>query len=118
MNTEFSSLHGPASGEDLQARIEHYILDGHTAIPCDMMTWARWLQADKDRRIVAKSDVDGARVSTVFLGLDHSYGIGPPLLFETLVFDGPHDGDMERCTTWEEAEAQHAAMCAKLKGQP
>jgi hypothetical protein len=60
--------------------------------------------------------VGGYTVSTVFLGLDHQHGDGPPLLFETLVF-GPaqHDGDMDRCSTWDEAEAMHERMVAKIK---
>lgn len=93
---------------------EHYILDGHEAVPADLMTWARFFE--KADRIVAKTDVGDARVSTVFLGLNHSWGDGPPMLFETLVFGGRHDGDMERCSTWEEAEAQHAAMVERLSG--
>jgi len=33
---------------------------------------------------------------------------GPPLLFETMIFNGPDDGEyQERCSTWEEAEAMH-----------
>jgi len=93
---------------------DHYILEGHKAVPCDLMTWAMWLEKNGKERIVAKAQFGDVRVSTVFLGLDYSFGQGPPLLFETLVFEGSHDGDMERCTTWEEAEAQHAAMVARI----
>jgi hypothetical protein len=47
-------------------------------------------------------------VSTVFLGLDHSFGEGPPLLFETMVFVNDMSGRwMDRCSTWAEAERQH-----------
>lgn len=93
---------------------EHYILDGHETIPVDMLTWAMWFKSNSDARRVANEEVGHARVSTVFLGLDHSFGSGQPMIFETLVFGGPHDGDMERCTTWAEAEAQHAMMVKKI----
>ncbi len=95
---------------------EHYILKGHEAVPTDLMTWARWFE--KGDRIVAKDTVGEVRVSTVFLGLDHSFGTGPLLLFETMIFGGPLDGDMDRYTTWEQAEAGHAAMLAKVKHSP
>lgn len=94
---------------------EYYILDGHTAVAADMMTWARWLESSIDARRVAQDQVGDTRISTVFLGLDHSFGGGgPPLLFETMTF-GPGDEECERCTTWEQAEAQHAAMVAKVR---
>ena len=55
------------------------------------------------------------RISTVFLGLDHNWsvhGIGEPLLFETMVFATSipeFDQTMDRCSTWEQVEAQHKA---------
>jgi hypothetical protein len=54
-------------------------------------------------------------VSTVFLGLDHSFGEGPPQLFETMIFGGEHDEYQERYSTWDEAEAGHKKAC-KLAG--
>ena len=92
---------------------DRYILEDKQPVPCpDLLTWGRWF-GDADRQ-VARKEQDGVVVSTVFLGLDHSYGGGPPLLFETIVFNSDgEDQDCERCSTWEEAEAQHAAMCEK-----
>ena len=89
---------------------EYYILKGKKAVPVvDFMTWARWFkEAD---RTVAKSSKGDMRVSTVFLGLDHQWGNGSPLLFETMIFGGEHDQYQERCATWEEAEAMHANAC-------
>lgn len=68
----------------------------------------------RGRRTVTFTESNGVKVSTVFLGLDHSWGDGPPLLFETMEFGGPRDGDCDRCSTWDEAEAQHAAMCRRV----
>lgn len=95
--------------------MSHYILNGKTPVPADLMTWAKWLEASRDERVVAKTKVGTSLISTVFLGLDHQYGDGPPLLFETLVFEGQNDGDMWRCSTWEEAEKQHADAVELVK---
>lgn len=92
----------------------HYILDEqHNAVECDLMTWARWLE--KGNRVVAKTTLPGCEVSTVFLGLDHSFGSGPPLLFETMVFGGPFDQEQDRYSTWAEAEAGHARIVEKCQ---
>ena len=92
---------------------DKFILDGHKAVRVDLMTWAKWYE--KADRKVAKDTVGESRISTVFLGMNHQWGKGPPLLFETMVFDGPLDGEQERCSTWEQAEAQHAEIVEKVK---
>lgn len=97
----------------------HYILDGHTPKPCDLMTWARFFE-DANNRRVAHTLIGPYRVSTVFLGLDHNYcESGPPLLFETMSFGpegAPDDCQMQqRYSTWDEAEAGHAAVVEWLR---
>lgn len=55
-------------------------------------------------------------MSTVWLGIDHSFGSGPPLIFETMVFsskDDFHDLDCERYSTETQALAGHARMVEK-----
>jgi hypothetical protein len=90
-----------------------YILDGHKVKEVDLMTWAKWFeQAD---RCVAKDTINGVYISTVFLGLDHSFGSGPPLLFETMVFGGPLDQEQKRYSTWEESEIGHKKMIDRVK---
>ena len=92
-----------------------YILVRKKAVPCDdLLTWAKAFE-DREARKVARTELgDGVYVSTVFLGLDHSFGQGPPLLFETMVFGGQHDQDMDRYTTWEQAEAGHRATVERI----
>ena len=102
--------------------IWHYMLEGRRIVrTADLNTWAEWYETAD--RIVAKTQVDAdVEVSTVFLGLDHRWptpwkpGVSepPPVLFETLVFGGPYDGEMRRYCTWEEAEAGHAAVVAQV----
>lgn len=87
-----------------------YILEGHQPVAVDLMTWARWFE--KAERHVAQTEIGDVRVSTVFLGLDHAFGGGRPLLFETMIFGGSEDGYCERYETWDEAEAGHATAVA------
>jgi hypothetical protein len=85
----------------------YYVLDGTEPRAVDAQEWARWFQ--RCERHVALSEFLGVRVSTVFLGLNHQWGDGPPLIFETMIFGGPHDQYQERCSTWDEAERMHRA---------
>lgn len=81
-------------------------LDGHTSVYCeDLIEWARWFE--KADRKVARDQFGDIGVSTVFLSLDHAYGSGPPILFETMIFGGEHDGYCERYSTWDEAVKGH-----------
>jgi len=91
-----------------------YILDGHRPVECDdLMEWGQWMQTAN--RHVGDTTVGAASVSTVFLGLDHRFGPGAPILFETLIFGGERDGDGDRYMTWEQAEAGHAKFVAELE---
>jgi hypothetical protein len=59
--------------------------DGQPVSVTDRKTWADWFSI-ADRR-VAFDAIDGIKVSTVFLGIDHQLSNdGPPLLFETIIF--------------------------------
>lgn len=92
----------------------YYTLDdNHQPQPCTMMQWAAGYEERTKRGVKSSRHVDltvfknGTRVSTVFLGMDHGWGDGEPVLFETMIFDGPHDGYMERYYTWDEAIQGH-----------
>jgi hypothetical protein len=54
-------------------------------------------------------------VSTVFLGLDHSWDADPPLLFETMVFGGEHSELMYRYSTYQQAEQGHNLVVEALE---
>lgn len=97
----------------------NYVLDDNkNPVPePDLLTWAKRFQEDTEtgKRIVAQTKISNeVEVSTVFLGSDHQFGDGPPLLFETLVFGGECDGDMWRYSTWKEAEISHKEVVERL----
>jgi hypothetical protein len=104
-------------------RPEKYILDD-TGSPTpvdedDYATWGTWY-ADIGNRRVAETTVGDAWVSTVFLTVDHNWsGVGPPILWETMIFDGEWDQHCWRYSSVEEARASHAAIVAALtRGEP
>ena len=75
----------------------------------DLLKAARWFEAAE--RHVADDAVGDTRVSTVFLGLDHSFSRGgPPVLWESMIFGGPLDGTQLRYHTRAEALAGHASL--------
>ena len=72
---------------------------------------------DPHYKRVALDGVGNYNVSTVWLGLDHQYGEGPPLIFETMVFpdDSFVDSFCERYSTETEALDGHERIVANLR---
>lgn len=66
---------------------------------------------------VGDETIDGQRVSTVFLHMDHNmmFEDKRPVLFETMIFGGQYDEEMWRYCTWEEAKAGHDKVVHCLK---
>ena len=97
--------------------LNYAILKNRKVIPVDdVLIWGRWLDENNHLRIVAQETLPNKlRVSTVFLGLNHSFGEGEPLWFETMVFSakGYAEEDMDRYTTWNEAIKGHKKMVQK-----
>jgi hypothetical protein len=88
--------------------------DKHNVIECTRDEYITLFGDDKNRR-VAKTTIGNVEVSTVFLGLDHGFSQHDvPIVFETMVFNGPFDGDMERYATWQQAVDGHVAMVNKV----
>lgn len=105
------------------SRFTHYILNADGDVePCDdVIAWAEWFErASRTReRIIAHDRDEGPDgieilVSTVFLGLDHAWGNGPPVLWETLVMGGLLDGEMRRYSSREAALQGHQEVCRQV----
>jgi hypothetical protein len=111
---------------------DRYILTDKKAVPCeDLMKWAKGFETAD--RIIKRTNIgipawkyylgklfkirrfEPVLISTVFLGLNHRFGEGSPLLFETMVFGGKLDEAQERYSTYEEAEKGHEKMVNKVK---
>lgn len=78
----------------------------------DQAEFVRLFAFDSYRRVEFTTLPDGTTVSTVWLGLDHGLGRGPPLIFETLC----SDEEMERYSTIQEARDGHARHVSRLGG--
>ena len=108
MNTRCSRL--DSGGEKYM--LNKYILkNGKPVLEPDVIKWATWFETSNKSRIVAKTYLERGdheiEISTVFLGLDHQFGKGPPLLYETMVFGGPDDEAQERTPTKQLALKAH-----------
>lgn len=80
------------------------------------LEFARDLENKDHRRVGYKKLWWGGRVSTVWLGIDHSFlPSSKPLVFETMVFPpfSYRELDIERYSTEEEAIEGHKRMVAK-----
>ena len=82
-------------------------------MPCDTPEEAARVMGAN--RTVGDDTFGNVRVSTVFLGLDHSHGHGEPVLFETMVFGGKHDELMARYSTHTEALNGHREIVALVE---
>ena len=94
-----------------------YILKDKTPVPIsNVVEWAMWFQlADADgSRVVGNWTFGDTHISTVFLGIDHQFGGGPPMLFETMIFGGTQAGYQARYSTWDEAQEGHMEICQQL----
>jgi hypothetical protein len=74
--------------------------------PCSQQFWISKLR-DLDYKRVAYTVIGEMYVSTVWLGLNHSFVDGPPEIFETMVFGGELDQEQWRYSTIEQARAGH-----------
>ena len=81
--------------------------------PISMLHWTWLIEFHPEYKIVRHThDSTPDLISTVWLGLDHSfgylYGEHVPLIFETMIFGGEHDQYQERYSTEEQALDGHA----------
>ena len=71
--------------------------------------------SDAARRVARTALPDGTEVSTVHLVIDHQWGDGPPLIFESMIFGGPLDQECARYATEAQAREGHAEMVARAR---
>ena len=90
------------------------------------MVWAEWFE--RNNRVLAKDQTKFFAISTIFLGLDHNWIDGPPLLFETMIFEREakirefldrlmpvHETvDQIRYSTWDDAMTGHKTAFRRM----
>lgn len=82
--------------------------------PMTLGEWAEKFEDNEYKRVVA-TEVGDARVSTVWLGLDHGWNGEAPVIFETMIFDGPYDEHQWRYSTEADAVAGHERIVKALR---
>lgn len=100
----------------------HYDKHGE---PISLRVWAE-LCEDREYARVAETWIGKVRISTVWLGINHNFLWGPPMVFETMVFDHNQEYDdhrgnrvapdieMTRYTTLEAAQRGHEDMVSVI----
>lgn len=95
----------------------YYGFDGK---PIDFDEWIKITMGRNGRHVGLTRVQSGGHtytVSTVLLGLDHGYGGGRPVIFETMVFKdhSSEDLEMDRYCTLAEAKAGHRRMVRQVR---
>ena len=97
-----------------------YMLKEGKPVPANVISpeFQEWYNNIDNRRVARTDIAKDIWVSTVFLGLDHNlFGVGEPVLWETMIFGGSEDMYQERATTKEEALEHHnVAVALAQKG--
>jgi hypothetical protein len=94
----------------------YYVLDKNN-VPVKELDVNKWAKSvcDIKKRRVAHTKVGSKVVSTVFLGIDHGFGGGPPVVFETIVFGGKYAESMQRYCTYQGAIEGHEEAVKLVK---
>lgn len=92
--------------------MKYYKLVDKKPVKCTVEDFGYW--ASINERRVAFTKLNDVNVSTVFLGLDHQFGSGEPILFETCIFGGDRDQEITRYHTFQEALKGHEEIVKSL----
>jgi hypothetical protein len=77
--------------------------------------WMRQIE-DHDHRRIGLDEVGDTHISTVWMGIDHSFwDHGPPVIFESMLFGGEFSGEMRRYHTEAEALEGHRHAVRNLQ---
>jgi hypothetical protein len=106
--------------------MKKYILDeNNEPVPIEDTTrWGRWMEENEDKCLVGEDSVaSGWRVNTRFMGMalpmpmlfDSTDENTKPVLWETMAFGGPMDGDQIRYTSHRDAVRGHATALECLR---
>jgi hypothetical protein len=87
-----------------------YTLDeNNKPVASSAIEYSRWMEQNPTKKALKQEYIGDIYVSTVFLGLDHSWpeDESKPLLWETMIFGGEYDQFMDRYTSVEDALEGH-----------
>jgi hypothetical protein len=76
---------------------------------------SEWMENNPEKKAVKQDHIDDIFVSTVFLGLDHSWDNQGLILWETMIFGGINDQYQERYNSYEDALEGHQRAIDLIK---
>jgi len=94
----------------------YYILnaEGEPVRANNITEWGSFFEDTEARRVGFDILSGEVQVSTMFLGLDHSFNGPEPILWETMIFGGKLDNYQERCGgNRDDARRMHDAAVEK-----
>jgi len=116
MENDFDYFEEKYKGKEKPNYMKYWILVDKEVVECKggVLEWGR--RFEYDNRHVGIYRSCGITVSTVFLGIDHSFGRGAPVLFETMVFGDPREEYeyQARYCTYDEALNGHRRKVHEL----
>ena len=107
----------PPARKAFNPTLGKYILKkGKPVLEHDLLIWARWIEEHQKQCRIGFFRAGKMWVSTLFLGVDHNYSNeGSPILWETMISGGKHDGKMWRHTSLAAARAGHRRAVEMVK---
>lgn len=103
-------------GTAIMFTMKYYKLVDKKPVQCTAKDFDYW-ELINERRI-AFTNIVGINgnidISTIFLGLDHQFGSGEPILFETCIFGGDRDQEITRYHTYDQAVEGHKNIVNSL----
>jgi hypothetical protein len=97
-----------------------YILRGKTPVVAhNINEWGKFCNDINNRRVAYHKNKEYS-ISTVFLGLEHGFRNGKPILWETLIYDyrikdSEFNEFLYRYTTWNQAVLHHLIYKSRLE---
>jgi hypothetical protein len=101
----------------------YYILDENkNPVKSDLETMSQFLYTNNSNKLIKQNYIGDKFVSTVFLGIDHSFNIfedKTPILFETMIFNKNSrcEDYCERYSTYDESLKGHQRAIDSIKNK-
>lgn len=103
--------------------MNHYIYKDGKILEATLLEWAKWFEGDDggiENRRIEYTEEEEFCVSTVFIGIDHGFGMNEDaLLFETCILRGPENLNQHlfRYATVGDAKQGHYAIVRALRNE-
>lgn len=94
-----------------------YILKYKKPIKATIEEYSKWINKNPKQKVVKQELINDCKISTVFLGLDHSWESDIPVLWETMIFGGKEDMYQDRYASYKEALIGHEKAVNLVKNE-